>query len=139
MAEVQRYAREIVPTFNAYIYFRVGYSIARAVARFLYRVRLGFADERTMAGVAPGTTGNACVSSASSPRPVPTEGPGVSGDVGRSGCRGSPTGPRGGSCGGSWGGGTTGGAGAMGSSPSYGPESSGPSSRRGTFWPTKPF
>ena len=56
MGEVQRYAREIVPTFNAYIYFRVGYSIARAVARFLYRVRLGFADERTMAGVAPGTT-----------------------------------------------------------------------------------
>ena len=56
MTEVHRYAREIVPTFNAYIYFRVGYSIARAVARFLYRVRLGFADERTMAGVAPGTT-----------------------------------------------------------------------------------
>src|SRR6478735_1158493 len=56
MSEVRRYAREIVPTFNAYIYFRVGYSIARAVARFLYRVRLGFADERTMAGVPPGTT-----------------------------------------------------------------------------------
>jgi glycerol-3-phosphate O-acyltransferase len=55
MAEVQRYAREIVPTFNAYIYFRVGYSIARAVARFLYRVRLGFADERTLAGVPPNT------------------------------------------------------------------------------------
>ena len=56
MEEVRRYAREIVPTFNAYVYFRVGYSIARAVARFLYRVRLGFADERTLAGVAPGTT-----------------------------------------------------------------------------------
>ena len=53
MTEVHRYAREIVPTFNAYIYFRVGYSIARAVARFLYRVRLGFADERTLAGVPP--------------------------------------------------------------------------------------
>ena len=56
MEEVRRYAREIVPTFNAYVYFRVGYSIARAVARSLYRVRLGFADERTLAGVAPGTT-----------------------------------------------------------------------------------
>ena len=56
MAEVHRYAREIVPTFNAYIYFRLGYSIARAFARFLYRVRLGFADERTLAGVPPGTT-----------------------------------------------------------------------------------
>jgi glycerol-3-phosphate O-acyltransferase len=55
MIEVRRYAREIVPTFNAYIYFRVGYSIARAVARFLYRVRLGFADERTLAGVPPNT------------------------------------------------------------------------------------
>ena len=55
MVEVRRYAREIVPTFNAYIYFRVGYSIARGVARFLYRVRLGFADERTLAGVPPNT------------------------------------------------------------------------------------
>ena len=55
MVEVRRYAREIVPTFNAYIYCRVGYSIARAVARFLYRVRLGFADERTLAGVPPNT------------------------------------------------------------------------------------
>jgi glycerol-3-phosphate O-acyltransferase len=55
MTEVHRYAREIVPTFNAYVYFRVGYSIARAVARFLYRVRLGFADERTLAGVPPNT------------------------------------------------------------------------------------
>jgi glycerol-3-phosphate O-acyltransferase len=55
MTEVYRYVREIVPAFNAYVYFRLGYSIARAVARFLYRVRLGFADERTLAGVAPGT------------------------------------------------------------------------------------
>src|SRR5215468_7384310 len=56
MEEVRRYAREIVPTFNAYIYFRVGYAIARTVAQFLYRVRLGFADDRTLAGVPPGTT-----------------------------------------------------------------------------------
>lgn len=55
MTEVHRYAREIVPTFNAYVYFRVGYSIARTVARFLYRVRLGFADERTLGGVPPNT------------------------------------------------------------------------------------
>jgi glycerol-3-phosphate O-acyltransferase len=56
MAEVQRYAREIVPTFNAYVYFRLGYSLARTVAQFLYRVRLGFADAQTLSGVAPGTT-----------------------------------------------------------------------------------
>src|SRR5436190_378148 len=55
MAEVHRYARDIVPSFNAYIYFRVGYALARALARLFYRVRLGFADAETLAGVAPGT------------------------------------------------------------------------------------
>ena len=38
------YAEEIVPAFNAYVYFRLGYFIARQAARLLYRVRLG-ADE----------------------------------------------------------------------------------------------
>lgn len=56
MAEVRRYAREIVPAFNAYVYFRIGYALARALAQLLYRVRLGFADIQTQAGVAPGTT-----------------------------------------------------------------------------------
>src|ERR1700754_1028322 len=53
MAEVRRYAREIVPSFNAYIYFRIGYALARALANLLYRVRLGFADAETAAGVKP--------------------------------------------------------------------------------------
>ena len=56
MAEVRRYAREIVPSFNAYLYFRVGYALGRALANLLYRVRLGYADAYTQAGVAPGTT-----------------------------------------------------------------------------------
>jgi glycerol-3-phosphate O-acyltransferase len=56
MAEVRRYAHEIVPAFNAYVYFRIGYALARALARLLYRVRLGFADAETQAGVTPGTT-----------------------------------------------------------------------------------
>jgi glycerol-3-phosphate O-acyltransferase len=56
MAEVRRYAREIVPSFNAYLYFRIGYAMGRALANLLYRVRLGFADAETAAGVAPGTT-----------------------------------------------------------------------------------
>src|SRR5688572_27983732 len=43
-ARVRRYAREIVPAFNAYFYFRVGYWVSKRVARFLYRVRLGFSD-----------------------------------------------------------------------------------------------
>jgi glycerol-3-phosphate O-acyltransferase len=53
---VKRYAREIVPAFNAYFYFRIGYSISKRVARFLYRVRLGFSDEAGLAAVAPGST-----------------------------------------------------------------------------------
>ena len=52
----QRYAREIVPAFNAYLYFRIGYSIARTVARSLYRVRLGYADEEALAAIGPDST-----------------------------------------------------------------------------------
>jgi glycerol-3-phosphate O-acyltransferase len=49
MKKVETYAREIVPAFNAYVYFRVGYAIARGVARLLYRVRLGSSDEAALA------------------------------------------------------------------------------------------
>src|SRR4051794_17496879 len=55
-ARVERYAREIVPAFNAYFYFRVGYWLSKRVARLLYRVRLGFSDEAGLAAVAPGST-----------------------------------------------------------------------------------
>ncbi|MEO6326792.1 MAG: 1-acyl-sn-glycerol-3-phosphate acyltransferase, partial [Thermoanaerobaculia bacterium] len=51
MSRVKRYAEEIVPAFNAYVYFRVGYAIARKVARFLFRVRLGASDEAGMAAI----------------------------------------------------------------------------------------
>jgi len=44
-ARVRRYVEEIVPAFNAYVYFRIGYRIARAVARMLYRVRIGSVDQ----------------------------------------------------------------------------------------------
>jgi len=56
MAEVERYAREIVPAFNAYVYFRVGYWIARRAARLLYRVRVGFTDEEGLSRVDPKST-----------------------------------------------------------------------------------
>lgn len=39
------YAREIVPAFNAYLYFRIGYWIAKKAARLLYRVRVGLMDD----------------------------------------------------------------------------------------------
>jgi glycerol-3-phosphate O-acyltransferase len=43
--QVQRYAREIVPAFNAYVYFRIGYWIGKKVSQFLYRVRVGYTDD----------------------------------------------------------------------------------------------
>ncbi|MCH9647518.1 MAG: 1-acyl-sn-glycerol-3-phosphate acyltransferase [Deltaproteobacteria bacterium] len=56
MATVRRYADEIVPAFNAYTYFRFGYWLSRRIARLLYRVRLGFADEEGLAQIPPNTT-----------------------------------------------------------------------------------
>ena len=53
MAEVERYVKEIVPSFNAYAYFRVGYWVAKKTARMLYRVRVGFTDEAGLAAVDP--------------------------------------------------------------------------------------
>ena len=53
---VDRYAREIVPSFNAYLYFRVGYALARGFARLLYRVRIGYVDEAALASIKPDST-----------------------------------------------------------------------------------
>src|SRR6185503_8308216 len=43
LKRVERYAREIVPAFNAYFYFRIGYWIGRKLAQSLYRVCKGSA------------------------------------------------------------------------------------------------
>ncbi|MGQ0547219.1 MAG: 1-acyl-sn-glycerol-3-phosphate acyltransferase [Betaproteobacteria bacterium] len=56
MKTVEKYAREIVPAFNAYLYFRVGYWLGRTIARALYRVRLGFIDSEGIARIAPDAT-----------------------------------------------------------------------------------
>jgi glycerol-3-phosphate O-acyltransferase len=53
---LRRYAQEIVPAFNAYIYFRLGYWLARNLARSLYRVRLGYSDEEGLARIAGNAT-----------------------------------------------------------------------------------
>lgn len=53
---LDRYAREIVPSFNAYLYFRLGYWLAKNFAQLLYRVRLGYADEAGLAAVDPKST-----------------------------------------------------------------------------------
>lgn len=50
------YAREIVPSFNAYLYFRIGYWVAKKIARLLYRVRVGLVKERHYASIDPDST-----------------------------------------------------------------------------------
>ena len=50
------YAREIVPSFNAYVYFRVGYWLAKTFAQMVYRVRLGYTDTAALAAVDPNSS-----------------------------------------------------------------------------------
>jgi glycerol-3-phosphate O-acyltransferase len=54
--EVMSYAREIVPSFNAYLYFRIGYWIAKKIARLLYRVRIGIAGDEQFRSIDPEST-----------------------------------------------------------------------------------
>ena len=55
-AKVLSYAREIVPSFNAYLYFRLGYWLAKNIARLLYRVRIGLVDKQKFKDIAPDST-----------------------------------------------------------------------------------
>ena len=50
---VERHAREIVPSFNAWAYFRIGYVLARRTVQLLYRVRLGYSDDDALSRVEP--------------------------------------------------------------------------------------
>ena len=54
--QVLTYAREIVPSFNAYLYFRIGYWLAKKIARLLYRVRIGLVDDEQFASIDPEST-----------------------------------------------------------------------------------
>ena len=53
---VEAYSREIVPAFNAYLYFRTGYWLGRRVARLLYRVRIGYVDSAGLERIDPDAT-----------------------------------------------------------------------------------
>jgi len=53
MEKVKVYASEIVPSFSAYTYFRVGTRIAKKVSELLYRVRIGVRNEEALAAVDP--------------------------------------------------------------------------------------
>jgi glycerol-3-phosphate O-acyltransferase len=52
-AKVLRYANEIAPSFNAYVYFRLGYWLAKSIGRMLYRVRVGFYDDEGLKKISP--------------------------------------------------------------------------------------
>jgi len=56
LGQVQRYAREIVPAFNAYVYFRIGYWIGKTLSRSLYRVRIGYTDDAGLNAIAEPST-----------------------------------------------------------------------------------
>jgi glycerol-3-phosphate O-acyltransferase len=43
--KAHKYASEIIPAFNAYVYFRIAYWLAKKMARLVYRVRVGFYDD----------------------------------------------------------------------------------------------
>ncbi len=51
--KVKRYAEEIVPAPNIYLYFRLGSWLGKFLVRTLYRVRLGFSDEAGYRSIAP--------------------------------------------------------------------------------------
>ncbi len=53
MRKVGIYAREIVPAFNALIYFKAAYMTARRVVHAIYRVRLGFANDEALRRLGP--------------------------------------------------------------------------------------
>jgi glycerol-3-phosphate O-acyltransferase len=56
LKKIETYAAEIVPRFNAYLYFRVGYWIGRAISQLLYRVRIGYIDSAGIAAIDPDAT-----------------------------------------------------------------------------------
>ena len=53
MEKVKKYAGEIVPSFSAYAYFRIGTRIAKRISESLYRVRIGIRNEDSFAKVDP--------------------------------------------------------------------------------------
>lgn len=54
--KVQRYAREIVPSFNAYIYYRVGYWLSKKLAKLLYRVKVKAEGQKHLQDVSKDAT-----------------------------------------------------------------------------------
>ena len=55
-AKAVKYANEIAPTFNAYVYFRFGYWLAKKIGRLVYRVRVGFFDDDQLKNITQGSS-----------------------------------------------------------------------------------
>lgn len=51
--KARKYANEIAPAFNAYMYFRIGYWISKKLARLIYRMRVGFFDNHELSKIDP--------------------------------------------------------------------------------------
>ena len=56
MEKVHIYAREIVPSFNAYIYVRLGFWLSKKLAMMLYKVRVKTASKKHLNQVDPNAT-----------------------------------------------------------------------------------
>jgi len=56
MKKAESYALEIVPSFHAYAYFLLGSMVGLSLSRFLYRLRMGYANEESLAKVPPHST-----------------------------------------------------------------------------------
>jgi glycerol-3-phosphate O-acyltransferase len=54
--KVKKYAREIVPSFNAYVYYQVSYWLAKKLSRFIYRVKVASADREKLRNIDPDST-----------------------------------------------------------------------------------
>ena len=48
LEQAESYAREIVPTFNAYVYFRLGIGLSTRLTDALYNIRLGYVDQESL-------------------------------------------------------------------------------------------
>ncbi|MBT4363802.1 MAG: glycerol-3-phosphate acyltransferase [Desulfobacterales bacterium] len=55
-SEVMVYVKEIIPSFNAYLYFRIGYWMAKKIARLLYKVRVDRIDNEKIAKIEKDST-----------------------------------------------------------------------------------
>ena len=55
-AEIVSYAKEIVPSFNAYVYFRIGYWLAKKIAKLMYWVRIGLLNNEQFESIDPEAT-----------------------------------------------------------------------------------